>query len=61
MKQLQVNEMEALRGGSWECLGPGLTALGIGLLYSGPAGLLAGVITYSLCSLASTKPLEVNP
>lgn len=52
MKQLQVKEMETLKGGSWECLGPGLTAMEI----AGPTGLgalFAGIIVYSACSLMS--------
>lgn len=50
MKQLQINEMEALNGGSWACLASGLEAMGA-LIETGPGALLGGIITYSACSL----------
>jgi len=52
MKQLQIIEMETLRGGSWHCLEAGLAAMGV-LAETGPGALLGGIITYSACSLFS--------
>lgn len=52
MKQLQISEMETLNGGSWACLGLGLEAMGA-TLETGPGALLAGIISYSACSLFS--------
>lgn len=50
MKQLQVKEMEMLRGGKMECLGAGLSAMGL-FAETGVGALFAGVIVYSACSL----------
>ena len=50
MKHLTVTELETVRGGSWECLGSGIAAMGL-FSETGPGALLAGIITYSTCSL----------
>jgi hypothetical protein len=60
MKQLQLNEMQTIRGGSWACLGAGLGAAGA-FGWTGPGSLLAGVIVYSICSLATSKDTSLPP
>ena len=50
MKQLQFEQMENIQGGSWKCLGAGLSAL-TASSPTGPLSLLIGVSVYSACSL----------
>jgi len=60
MKQLQLSEMQTIRGGSWACLGPGLAAAGA-FGWTGVGALLAGVTVYSICSLATSRDTTLPP
>jgi len=52
MKQLQVKEMESVKGGNPECLGAGIGAMEL-FAETGVGALFAGIIVYSACSLMS--------
>jgi hypothetical protein len=60
MKQLQLNEMQTIRGGSWACLGPGLSVMGA-LGWTGVGALFVGVAVYSICSYASSRDISLPP
>jgi len=60
MKQLQLSEMQMVRGGSWACLDSGLGAMAL-FAETGIGALFAGAIVYGICSAATMRDTSLPP